>query len=939
MKTPTTSCKNSLTDLPIPSGTETAKAVKKKPGAKASHSRKEDSNDSFLRSLPNDGHRDSQSYPDNSKNSHQAVKKAHHGHRDSFSNPDNSKNSHQAVKKAHNAHRDSFSYPENSEDPNQVKAVKKAPGSRNANHAVKKTPGSENTKVANESRRDSKVSKASQHATKNSIGDKQEDEKVENQPPKTHDNLPFETDKEPFGLFDHEEKDVTNPKFHKIFNPQTHAHRLFPITNEPALDVQSQDDNVFFNLFPNSATAATHDFYFGVPSLATVKCGKVKRRVYNPLGSEFTAIVPNLHGEMKCGSKLGSHRFYKRSNIDYLWKHYGCQYDDDKYDGKLLVKVGLEEEEKEAEESGSEADSVAENQGSADEDDKFSEYSVMEKHETNHHRASNDSSGNRTSENNPYGAKTNSDDHKAVKKTAATKNHRTTRDSAATRNDSHITGHAGQGSGARAVKKKKTNGHRTTRDDVLSDEYFHDRNSREFDFEGAGTNSGNKGVKKKGPRPSSGPPPDAQLNFCKSPFPSGMDSDGFHSGGHPKKKTHETHNDHNEQTSLKSDSLASTQKRTNETHHYRSNETHHHNSHNQQTSLKSDSLTYHNRRKNETHHFDSHNHQTNNSLKSDSFASSKINSARSYSTHVSSINSKSVHSNYSSIYPDNKTNKETNVFNSAYPTNSLSNNDLDSNIANYKRNLLNFRHSQRIDVIDYVSLSNNCSNSGYNKAFPKNKPARPLKMRMATYPSKKRMFNPDPEENNVFVDHFMGQDEFTKDFSCSSKKTPLISDLMNFENDQIKEKVEKSVFAIMKTGKDNELGKKTEVNSNENNLLHTSTDSKILSNTTSEKTTGFEDASDITKNTIPEKTENVPKKKIFRKKDLKCFQNNIKIMTVEVEKIANKLKDKNGLSEIKTETDQLINNLNTVNDWVGNQIESSPSNSRTRGISFDENMK
>jgi len=630
---------------------------------------------------------------------------------------------------------------------------------------------------------------------------------------------------------------------------------------------------------------------------------------------------------MKCETKLGAHRFYKRSNIDYLWKHYGCQYDDDKYDGKLLVKVGLEEEEKEADENNSEADSIAENQGSADGEDNFSEYSVIEKHETNHHRASNDSTGKRIFENSPYRTTDNSDDHKAVKKTAATKNHHSTKDDAATTNDSRKTGQAGQSSGARAVKKK-TNGHHTTKDEVLSDEYFHDRNSREFDFDGAGTNSGNKAVKKKGPRPSSGPPPNTQINFNESPFPSGMDSDGFHSGGHPKKRTNETHhhNSQNHQTSLKSDSLASTQNRTNETHHHRTNETHQHRTN-----------ETHQHRTNETHHYKSHNHQTNNSLKSDSLASSKINSARSYSTHVSSMNSKSVHSNYSSLYPDNKTNKETNIFNSAYPTNSLSNNDLDSNIANYKRNVLNFRHSQRIDVIDYVSLSNDCSNSGYNKAFPKNKPARPLKMRMASYPSKKRMFNPDPEESNVFVDHFMSQDEFTKDSACSNKKTPLISDLMNFENDQIKQKAEKSVFAIMNTCKENEFGKKTEVNSNKNNLLNTSTDNSF-SNSTSNKITGLEDASNITKKTIPEKTENVPIKKNFRKKDLKCFQNNIKIMTAEVERIANKLKDKNGLSEIKTETDQLINNLNTVNNWVGNQIESRPSKSRTRGISFDGNM-
>ena len=184
------------------------------------------------------------------------------------------------------------------------------------------------------------------------------------------------------------------------------------------------------------------------------------------------------------------------------------------------------------------------------------------------------------------------------------------------------------------------------------------------------------------------------------------------------------------------------------------------------------------------------------------------------------------------------------------------------------------------------------------------------------------MFNPDPEESNVFVDHFMGQDEFTKDFACSNQKAPLISDLMKFENDdQIKLKAEKSVFAIMNTGKENEFSKKTEVSRNENSLLNTTTD-KYLSNNASEKITGLEDASNTAKNTIPEKAKNVPIKKKFRKKDLKSFQNNIKTMTAEVERIAIRLKDKNGLSEIKTETDQLINNLNTVNNWVGNQIES-----------------
>lgn len=145
MKTPTISCDSSLTDLPIPSGTETAKSVKKKRRHTASHSHKEDSKDP----LPNDGQRDSQSYPDNS------------------------------------------------EDQDQVKAVKTASGSQHANHEVKRNSGSEKTKVVNESRRDSKVSKSSlgssHHATRNSIGDKQDDEKVEDQPPKTHDNLPFET--------------------------------------------------------------------------------------------------------------------------------------------------------------------------------------------------------------------------------------------------------------------------------------------------------------------------------------------------------------------------------------------------------------------------------------------------------------------------------------------------------------------------------------------------------------------------------------------------------------------------------------------------------------------------------------------------------------------------------------------------------------------------
>ena len=315
-----------------------------------------------------------------------------------------------------------------------------------------------------------------------------------------------------------------------------------------------------------------------------------------------------------------------------------------------MVKVGLEEQEKEADENNSEADSIA------------------EKHETHHHRASNDSSGKRTSKNSHYRTTDNSDHHKDV---------------------------------------KKTRNHRATKDEVLSDEYFHDRNSREFDFDGAGTNSGNKA--EKGPRPSSGPPPNTQLIFNESPFPSGKDSDGFHSGGHPEKRTSETHHHRTSETH---------HHRKNETHHHRTNETHHH-------------------RTSETHHRNSLDQA---SLKSDSLASLKINSTRSYSTHVSSMNSKSVHSNYSSLNPDNKTNKETNIFNSAYPTNSLSKNDLDSNIAKYKRNVLNFRHSQRIDVIDYVSLSNDCSNSGYNKAFPKNKPARPLIMRMASYPSKKVSF-------------------------------------------------------------------------------------------------------------------------------------------------------------------------------------------------------
>ena len=282
-------------------------------------------------------------------------------------------------------------------------------------------------------------------------------------------------------------------------------------------------------------------------------------------------------------------------------------------------------------------------QGSADEDEISTNYDGIKKTTTTLNKTSNNSSHN-----------------KGVKKTAMTTN------------NTRKTSHASSDGGALAVKKKKTNGHNTTKG--LSDEYFNVRDSRDFNFDGTdtGINSvGDKAVKKKGPRPSSG----------SSPFPSGMDSDGFHSdGGHPKKRPK-------------------------------------HNS-----------------------TFKSYDQHVNNSLLSDSLLSSKIKSVRSYSTAATSINSKSAHSNYSALNTENKTNKETNIFNSYYPTNSTSNNDLDSNIANYKRNVLNFRHSQRIDVIDYVSLNNNCSKSSYNKAFPKNKPVRPLTLKTGTYPSKKVFF-------------------------------------------------------------------------------------------------------------------------------------------------------------------------------------------------------
>ena len=182
----------------------------------------------------------------------------------------------------------------------------------------------------------------------------------------------------------------------------------------------------------------------------------------------------------------------------------------------------------------------------------------------------------------------------------------------------------------------------------------------------------------------------------------------------------------------------------------------------------------------------------------------------------------------------------------------------------------------------------------------------------------------------------MDQDEFTKEYTYYNKKGPLINDLMYNDNDAIKEKAEKSVLTIMNACKESDSDKRTEVKDIENILLHSST-AKYVPNTTFERKTAFKDDVDNFKNIKPGETTTLINKKILSKKDLKNFHINIKKMTDEVEKISVKLKNKQGLKEVKTETDQLMNSLKTVNNWVGNQIEKSSGKSRVRSVSFDEN--